>query len=81
MTIDSDSDSGAVTKKSIKKKVVIPNIEDEEIHINKEFQIDDIIDYGRNNSTKATQKFENKTLWSYKDSVKFDHNRGNAADE
>ena len=53
MTIDSDSDSGAVTKKSSKKKVVVPNLEDEEIQINKEFQIDDIIDYGRNNPTKT----------------------------
>ncbi len=83
MTIDSDSDQGGEKKvqkkagKGVKRPAAeqIVKAEDEDIAINKEFQLDDLVDYtGKSRASTLTQgaKFENKTLWSYQSAVKTD---------
>lgn len=49
--------------------------DDEDIAINKEFQLDDLVDYSgksRAGGLSSGPKFENKTLWSYTSAVKTD---------
>ena len=51
--------------------------EEGDIQVNKEFQMDDILDMGyqrkHQNGLNSEAKFENKTLWSYSEAVKIDH--------
>lgn len=78
MTIDSDGSDVELKKKSNKKNKAPQIIEDEDITINREAHLEEIFDFragfqgGSRTNGAGGPKFENKTLWSYKDAVKLD---------
>ncbi len=80
MTIDSDSETDQPKKKHPTKKkapVIVP-ADEEDIQVNKDFNMDDLVDMGYKKTTQAGggqsgAKFENKTLWSYSEAVKTDN--------
>ena len=60
------------------KKQIVAAEEEGDIQVNKDFQMDDILEMGYQrkthvNGVNSEAKFENKTLWNYSEAIKVDN--------